>query len=88
MQLQRKINQTFIEVFTEDKKFIQNTHKYMKLKAIKDYKEGQFMSFSLAMKSVPSIKLIKRCAELMENADMNKHEIISWSKEKIEKFLA
>ena len=86
--LTNKINNAYIEVYTQDDHFSQRIHRYMKLKAKKKYEEGSYKTLSEAMKSVPSTKLIHSCLKLMELDDLEKHNIINWSKDQIKNEIA
>ena len=85
--LTNKINSAYIEAYTGDS-FPRNAHRLMYLKAKKAFKEGKYASMSEAKASVPSMKLIKNCCKLMDQADLDEHEMLNWSKEEIKQFLA
>ena len=86
--ISNKVNEAFIEVYTNDDKVSHRVHRYMKLKAKKRYKEGGYRTMSEAMQSVPSTKLISNCLQLMELDDLEKHNIINWSKDQIKNYIA
>lgn len=83
-----KVNLAFIEAYTQGDHFSQRVHRYMKLKAKKKYREGYYETLSEAMQSVPSTKLIHSCLKLMELDDLEKHNIINWSKDQIKDYIA
>ena len=85
--LTSKINSAYIEAYTGDS-FPRNAHRLMWLKAKKAFKEGKYSSMSEARASVPSVKLIKSCRKALNQADTDEHEMLNWSKEEIERFLA
>lgn len=85
--LSNKINHAYIEAYTGDS-FPRNAHRLMWLKAKKAFKEGKYASMSEARAAVPSMKLIKNCCKALDQAEINEHEMLNWSKEQIEKFIA
>lgn len=85
--LSNKINSAYIEAYTGDS-FPRNAHRLMYLKAKKAFKEGKYASMSEARAAVPSMKLIKSCCKVLDQTDLDEHEMLNWSKKEIEKFLA
>lgn len=85
--LSDKINSAYIEAYTGDS-FPRCAHRLLYLKARKAFKEGRYASMKEARASVPSIKLIKSCSKALNQADIDEHEMLNWSKEEIENFIA
>lgn len=85
--LSDKINSAYIEAYTGDS-FPRCAHRLMYLKAKKAFKEGKYASMKEARAAVPSMKLIRNCRKALDQADMNEHEMLNWSKEEIKRFLA
>lgn len=85
--LSDKINSAYIEAYTGDS-FPRCAHRLMWLKAKKAFKEGKYASMKEARATVPSMGLIKSCCKALDQADMDEHAMLGWSKKEIELFLA
>lgn len=85
--LSNKINSAYIEAYTGDS-FPRCAHRLLYLKAKKAFKEGRYTSMKEARAAVPSIKLIRNCCKALNQADIEQHEMLNWSKEEIQRFLA
>ena len=85
--LSNKINSAYIEAYTGDS-FPRCAHRLMWLKAKKAFKEGKYASMKEARAAVPSMGLIKSCRKALDQADIDEHEMLGWSKREIEEFLA
>ena len=85
--LTSKINSAYIEAYTGDS-FPRNARRLLYLKAKKAFKEGKYASMKEARAAVPSMKLIKSCCRALDQAYVDEHEMLNWSKEEIEKFIA